>query len=95
MTWYYIVGELSLLLMEMEGVASDDEEARIIHRLRARAERACRADLPGVAVEALEFADGMCERSLLAGDAGRFSKQLEISSELLVFGLSAGLINEG
>ncbi len=91
MTWHYLVGELSLLLMEVEEAAGSRWELREATRLRHRAESANLRAVPEVVKGTLALLYGMCDRSFYSGDAGLCMRQLELAERLEVFASAAGL----
>lgn len=93
MTQQYIAGELSLRLGQLQAVATDQERARELARLRYEAETAP-PSLGSVAVRALGLADRVCWDSLGCGDALAFSRQAAICAELWEFGICARLFEE-
>src|SRR5712692_4515361 len=81
MTQRYVAGELSLRLWELQVVATDQECAREVGRLRNEAERVPVAALGPVVVRALRLADRLCWDSLEGGDALAFSRQVALCAE--------------
>lgn len=94
MTQQYVAGELSLRLGQLQAIATDQERAREVARLRYEAERLPRAVLGSVAVRALGLADRLCWESLSCGDALAFDRQAAICAELWEFGICAHLFEE-
>ncbi len=95
MTQQYLAGELSLLLAQLQAVATDTAGVRDLARLRQEAETMPLLALPSVAVRALELADSVCWDSLTRGDTTAFVRQASICAELWQFGVCAGLLEEG
>jgi len=95
MTQQYLAGELSLLLAQLQTVATDNARVRDLARLRQEAETRPLPALPSVAVRALELADSVCWDSLARGDTAAFVHQAAICAELWQFGVCAGLLEEG
>jgi hypothetical protein len=95
MTQQYLAGELSLLLAQLQAVASETIWSRHLARLRHEAETMPLMTLPSVAVRALALADRMCWDSLTRGDAAAFIGQAAISAELWQFVVCADLLSEG
>ena len=95
MTTRYVAGELSFLLAQLQGVATDDARARDVGRLRHEAETRPLMTLPLVAVRALELADRVCWESLTRGDTEAFVRQAVLCAELWQFGVCADLLDEG
>ena len=94
MTQQYVVGELSARLGELQAVATDQECAREVARLRYEAERVPRAALGSVVVRALGLGDRLCWESLQCGDALAFSHEAAICAGLWEFGICARLLEE-
>jgi hypothetical protein len=94
MTQHYVAGELSLRLGELQAVATDQEGAREVARLRYEAETVPLATLGSVVVRALGLADRLCWNSLGCGDALAFSRQAAICADLWEFGICARLFEE-
>ena len=92
MTQQYVVGELSVLLATLQAVAASDESAGQIARLRREAEGRPPWDLTDIEMCALALADGLCWASLVWGNPSMFERQAAIGSELLEFGVCAGLL---
>jgi hypothetical protein len=95
MTQQYVVGELSLLLSGLQAVAGDADAAADVARLRREAE--CRApwDLEDIETSALAVADALCWTSLSDGRSTLFERQAAVGSQLLEFGVCAGLVPAG
>ncbi len=94
MTQHYVAGELSLRLGELQAVATDQERAREVARLRYEAETVPLATLGSVVVRALGLADRLCWNSLGCGDTLAFSRQAAICADLWEFGICARLVEE-
>ena len=94
MTQQYLLGELSLILGELQAVAANEAAVRDIARLRREAEAGSLAALASVAARALKLADGWCWDSLLRGDSAAFARQAAICAELWEFAVCAGLIED-
>ena len=94
MTQQYVAGELSLRLGQLQAVATDQERAREVARLRYEAERVPRAALGSVVVRALGLADRLCWDSLECGDTVAFSRETAICADLWEFGVCARLVEE-
>ena len=92
MTQQYLVGELSVLLAQLQTVAADDEAAGRVADLRRAAEEHGPCALAGVEACALEITDRLCRSSLLRGDVVGFDRQAAAGARLWEFGLCAGLI---
>jgi hypothetical protein len=94
MTQQYVAGELSLRLGELQAVATDQERASEVARLRYETERVPRAALGSVVIRALRLADRLCWDSLECGHALAFSRQAAICADLWEFGICARLFEE-
>ncbi len=94
MTRQYIAGELSLILGELQTVATSQATARAAARLRHEAETAPFTALASVAVRGLELTDRACWDSLAGGEIGAFDREAAICTELWRFGVCAGLLEE-
>jgi hypothetical protein len=92
MTQQYVVGELSLLLAELQSVAGDADISARIAQLRRDAERRTPWGLADIETRALAMADCMCWCSLSAGNLVSFERQAAIGSQMLELGVSAGLL---
>jgi hypothetical protein len=93
MTQQYLLGELSLILGELQAVASNEATVRQIASLRREEETGPLTALAGVAARALALADGWCWESLTRGDTAAFARQTATSAELWEFAVCAGLIS--
>jgi len=95
MTQQYLVGELSLLLAQLQVLTSDDEFAARVADLRSTAEQRGPGVLAEVEARALEIADELCWSSLLRGDPVAFDRQAAAGAQLWEFGMCADLIPVG
>ncbi len=93
MTRQYLIGELSLLLGELQA-AGRSTSVQGVADLRREDETAPPAALPSMAARALEAANRMSWDSLARGDGRAFARQVIICGELWEFGVSAGLLQE-
>lgn len=91
MTQDYLAGETSLLLEQLQTLASDHARARDMARLRHEAETRPVTALPGVVERALTLADTLCWDSLAEGDAEAFAAQSAASHALSEFAECAHL----
>jgi hypothetical protein len=94
MTQQYLLGELSLILGELQAVAANEAAVRDVARLRQEAEAGPLAALASVAARALELTDGWCWDSLMRGDPAAFTRQAAICAELWEFAACAGLFED-
>jgi hypothetical protein len=94
MTRHYLVGELSLLLGQLQTVTTNEASAREVARLRYEAETTPPPELPAVTVRALVLTDGLCWDSLAHAETATFSRQATLCAELHEFGVCAGLLND-
>jgi hypothetical protein len=86
-TEQYIIGELSVRLVQLEAVAPDEESAGEFARLRVEAETA--------PFETLPLIRGLCQDSLARGDLRALASQATMAAELREFAVSARLLAEG
>ena len=93
MTQQYLIGELSVLLGQLQAVTARDA-ARDVARLRHQVEMGPLMGLGSAALRALALADGLCWESLSCGDVEAFARQAAISADLRQFGACARLIPE-
>jgi hypothetical protein len=94
-TEQYIIGELSVRLVQLEAVAPDEESAGEFARLRVEAETAPFETLPRMALQALHLIRGLCQDSLARGDLRALTSQATMAAELREFAVSARLLAEG
>jgi hypothetical protein len=94
MTKQYLLGELSLILAELQDVTRNEASVRDVARLRREAETGPLTALTSVTVRALELVDRLCRDSLGQGDAVAFASRSTIGAELRDFGVCAGLLEE-
>ena len=94
MTQQYLVGELSLLLAELEAAASDASSARDVARLRRKAETLPPTALAPVLTRTIDVTDGLCWDALARGDTTAFNRQAAAGAQLRDFGVCAGLLEE-
>jgi hypothetical protein len=94
MTRQYLAGELSVLLAQLEGLATSHTGACSAALLRREAETLPPAALGPVAVRALRLIDEFCWCSLAGGDIALFVRQTDLGARLFEFGVCAGLFDE-
>lgn len=94
MTQQYLVGELSLILGELQAVATNKPAARDIGHLRQEAESTRPEALAPVVVRAVELTNRVCWDALERGEAAAFVREVAICAELREFGVCAGLLDE-
>lgn len=94
MTRQYVVGELSLILGELQAVATNEVAVRDVARLRLEVETTPPAALAPIAARAVELTDGVCLSSLARGETAAFVREAAICAELWEFGVCAGLLEE-
>jgi hypothetical protein len=94
MTQDYLVGELSVRLEQLQGVAADDA-AQEVARLRHDIEAGAAALLGQAVANALAVADALCWESLASGDGATFCRQSEIAADLHLFAVCACLLTDG
>lgn len=95
MTQQYLLGELSLILGELQAVATNEAAVRDVVRLRQEAETTPPAALAPVVVRAVELTDRVCWDALTRGETAAFIREATICAELWEFGVCAGLLEEG
>jgi hypothetical protein len=94
-TEQYIIGELSVRLVQLEAVAPNEESANEFARLRVATEKAPFETLPNMALQALHLIRGVCRDSLARGDLRALTSQATMAAELREFAVSARLLAEG
>jgi hypothetical protein len=94
MTQQYLVGELSLLLGQLQTVVTNQAFVGDIVRLRREAEALPPTALSPVAVRALDLIDILCWDAVDRGDMVGFRRQAQVSAELYEFGVCAGLLGQ-
>ncbi len=94
MTQQYLVGELSLILGELQTVATNEAAVREIARLRQEAETTPPAALAPVVKRAVELTNRVCWETLEWGDVATFLREVVICTELRELGVCAGLLEE-
>lgn len=94
MTREYVVGELSLILEELQAAATTDAAVRDVARLRLEVETTPARELASVTERAVELTDDVCWSSLTRGETGAFAREAAICAELWEFGVCAGLLEE-
>ncbi|MGH7537429.1 MAG: hypothetical protein ACREMF_02235 [Gemmatimonadales bacterium] len=95
MTQQYLVGELSLILAELQAVATDEAVVREVVRLRREAENTRPAALGPVVVRAVKLIDRVCWDALTRGGSAALIRDTAIYAELWEFGVCAGFLEEG
>ncbi len=93
MTQQYLLGELSLILGELQAVATKEAAVRDVVRLRHEAETTPPVALARVVVRALELTDRVCWDALTRGETAAFIRETTICAELWEFGVCAGLLD--
>ncbi len=94
MTQQYIIGELSLWLVQLRANAPTEESACEFGRLRLEAEAASFAALPPIVLRALDLVRGLCRDSLARGDLRALTNQATMAAQLREFAVSASLLVE-
>jgi len=95
MTRQYLVGELSLILGELQAAEMNEAAVRDVARLRREAETTSPVTLGPVVTQAVELIDRVCWDSLTRGEAATFIREVAICAELWEFGVCAGFLEEG
>jgi hypothetical protein len=93
-TQEYLVGELSLLLGELQAATVTEPSVAQIGWLRRESETGPRSTLPAAAVDALCVCDRVCWDSLTRGDVEAFARQSTVCAELWEFGVCSGLVED-
>lgn len=94
MTQQYLVGELSLILGELQAATTTEAAVREVARLRQEAETTRPAALAPVLKHAVNLTNRVCWDTLKRGDVATFVRELAISAELWELGVCAGLLEE-
>ncbi len=94
MTQQYLVGELSLILGELEAVATNEAIVREIARMRQEVETTPPAALGPMMTRAVELTNRVCWDTLRLGDVATFVREVAICSELRELGVCAGLLEK-
>ena len=94
MTRQYVVGELSLILGELQAVATEVADVRDVARLRLEVETTPPAALAPMAARAVALTEGVCWSCLARGETEAFVRGAVICAELWEFGICAGLLGE-
>ena len=95
MTQQYIVGELSLWLLQLQSIAPDATTAAGLARLRLDTEHASLEALPEMALRALQLIRGLCREVSARGDLQALTYQATMAAELREFAVAARLLAEG
>lgn len=95
MTQQYIIGELTIRLMQLQASAPSTESAGEFARLRLQTEAASFESLPSMAMHALELVRSLCRDSLARGDLKSLTNQATMAADLREFAVSASLLSEG
>ena len=93
MTQQYLIGELSVLLGQLQAAAKRTA-ARDVADLRHQVETRPVTWLAAETTRALVLADRLCWDSLSAGDTVSFARQAAISADLRLFSVCARLISD-
>lgn len=94
MTQQYLVGELSLILGELQAAAPNEPVVREVVQLRREAENTRPGALGPVVARALKLTDRVCWDALTRGGSAAFIRDTSIWSDLWEFGLCAGFVEE-
>jgi hypothetical protein len=95
MTRQYLVGELSLILGELQASEMTEAAVHDVARLRREAETTPPVTLGPVVTQAVELIDRVCWDSLTRGETATFMREVAICAELWEFGVCAGFLDEG
>jgi len=94
MTQQYLAGELSVLLEQVQAVATTEAAGRDAWSLRQAAETVPVHALGWVTVRALALAERFCWDSLSRGDTVAFTRQAAAAAALREFGVCASLLRD-
>jgi hypothetical protein len=94
MTQQHLLGELSLILGELQAVSTSEAAAREIALLRREVETGAFGALPSVMARALELTQGWWRDAWLRGDPAASGREAAICAELWEFAVCAGLVQE-
>jgi hypothetical protein len=94
MTQQYIIGELTLRLMQLQASAPSDESAGEFERLRLQTETASFEALPYLTMHALDLVRNLCRDSLARGDLRALTSQATMAADLREFAISASLLSD-
>jgi hypothetical protein len=92
MTQQYLVGELSILIAQLQAATGNQACAGAAASLREEEETLPVRALPAVVTRALDLTDASCWDSLGRGDTTAFARQAAIGAQLLEFGVCAELL---
>jgi len=95
MTQQYLVGEFSLILGELQAVATSEAAVRDVAQLRQEAESTPPTALGLVVLRAVKLVDRLCWETLQQGEIEAFIREMTICAELWEFGVCAGVLEEG
>ncbi len=95
MTQQYLVGELSLILGELQAAATNAAAVRDVARLRREAETTLPAALGPMVARAVKLGERVCWEALTQGESAAFIRDTAIYAALWEFGVCAGLLKEG
>lgn len=90
MPQHHVIGELSLLLAELETIRG--ERLAAVYSLRRQVEHSPLPSLPHLALEASELTDTMCWAALEQGDINGFQRCVSTAVTLRDFTAAAGLL---
>jgi hypothetical protein len=93
-TQQYLVGEVSLLLAQLEVAAGDGSVSRTVAQLRREAESSPPAALGLLLARTFELTDCLCLDSLARGDVTAFLSQAATGERLRDFAVCARLLDE-
>ena len=94
MTQQYLLGEVLLILADLQAAASAPKAADDVEALRHTAENVPLGALPVIVERAEWLVDAWCWDSLARGDVDAFDRQAAAGAELFEFGVCSGLIVE-
>jgi hypothetical protein len=95
MTQYYLAGEVSVRIGQLQALARDQAIACLLAGLRREAETEPLTALKQVVGRAVELTDRLCWDALERGDTATFTHEAAVCSDLSEFAVCAGLVAEG
>ncbi len=94
MTQQYLVGQLSVLLENVQAVTTTEAAGRDAWSLREAVETGPVQALGWMTVRALSLTERLCWDSLNRGDTAAFTRQAATAAALREFGVCAGLLKD-
>jgi hypothetical protein len=94
MTQQYLVGQLSVLLENVQAVTTTEAAGQDAWSLRQAVETGPVQALGWMTVRALSLTEQLCWDSLNRGDTAAFTRQAAAATALREFGVCAGLLRD-